>query len=410
MTVTDLNQTLNTRKTLDRKRLLRKYCLDQKIKITPGVNLCRPETELTVVTPAFNEQDFIVKTLRSLEKIQNNIEIVVVDNGSSDQTRDVVLELSRGFKHPLVLLNSRQKGPVFARKRGMDEVVAQYLERGKMSNPRYLAMLDADTVVPQAWVEKISQTFRKTNASALGGRYYYPRELDLIIEKALGIKDYFKEIPGLAYFLSSYDACLILTYGNNSAIEVGAYMSIGGSQQPHEEDGNPVKGSDLRFGDALRALGRKVAFLPVMVETSARREIYALSQGIEQNKISSMEGWVDCREPDKELLKKIISHLRRQDLIRHNEERKTRFVMRNIMIPLLLKQLSIEGLVNLLGTSSTSIRLLNKAIMEIKDKSIKEVRFYADTVLGPQSRVFLSEIRGVMISRKYNFNDIIGYG
>jgi glycosyltransferase involved in cell wall biosynthesis len=390
-------------------KVLEEYCIKNKLSSTKGVQLCRLGTKLTVVIPALNEQNFIKSTIMSLNKVTDSIEIAVVDNGSTDKTKDVVRNLASQINHPLELLECQTKGPVFARKRGMDEILVQYLTHGQLSIPRYIALVDADTLVPPNWVEVICRTFKETNASAVGGRYYYPHELDLIIEKTLGIKKYFKTIPRLAYFLSMNGASEILTNGGNSAIDIVSYAIIGGSKQPQDENGDFVKGSDLRFGDALRKIGKKVAFLPVMTETSARREIYALSKDIAQHKISSMQGWVDCRENDIKFLENILCNLKSEDLLQHMEERKSRFILRNVILPILTGRLDTKGLTRILGSSSQIIRFIDRAIFDMKNKPIEEIRPFAGKFVVRYRNEFLKEIDYAMDSCFFQIDDIISH-
>ena len=68
----------------------------------------------SVIIPAYNEEEFIGQTLRALTK-NSNLEIILVDNGSTDRTAEIASEL--GVKvvdfpvgtedHPLLILVER---------------------------------------------------------------------------------------------------------------------------------------------------------------------------------------------------------------------------------------------------------------------------------------------------------------
>lgn len=341
-----------------RSTLLTHYCMDYDISPTPGVDLCHPDTQVTVVIPAFNEQSTIGETLWSLGQSEESIEIVVVDNGSEDDTQAVVADVAKEIAYPVTVLDQHLQGPVYARKKGMDEVVSQYLKRGDISKPRYIAMTDADTVVPPNWAMEIVQTFHRTNAAALGGLFRYPEDLDPLIEQTTGVSNFFGEISRAAFFLTAHNAALVSTYGPNTAIEVAPYAAIGGSQQPCDAAGNQVKGSDKRFGNAVRALGQTVGFLPAVVETSPRREIYSLSKREPQRVNSSMQGWVNCRGQDKEQLKTILPYLDPADMQRHKAERMHSFLHTVVLLPILDGKLSVDGLSTILGPENDLIRRL----------------------------------------------------
>ncbi len=379
-----------------RVRTITQYCEMERLIPTPDVLLCDPQTTLTVVVPAYNEEDFIGDTLLSLGASNTPIEIVVVDNGSEDRTKDVALETAKQLPYSVTILTCDKRGPVNARKRGMDEVLAHYLYKTSATNPRYMAMTDSDTQVPENWADTIYHTLTTTHAAAGGGLFYFPSVLDELIESRTGIKDYFKLIPTVAHYLASNDASLILTYGANSAIEVAAYALIGGSQQPTGSDGKPIKGSDLRFGDAVRNSGQLVSFLPIFSTTSARREIFALSQKTPQYILSSMEGWVDSREKDVLLLEKIIDSLQVEDFLRHRGERLVSFVYRNVIFPILTDQIDIGEIEKLIGAEDDFVLALNVAKNQIAGMSSDEIRQFSRALGKTYASGFIKQIEEII--------------
>lgn len=59
--------------------------------------------KISILIPAFNEEDNILntinETIKVLETINNNYEIIIIDDGSSDNTYDIVSENILNFKH-----------------------------------------------------------------------------------------------------------------------------------------------------------------------------------------------------------------------------------------------------------------------------------------------------------------------
>lgn len=64
---------------------------------------------LSVVIPVYNEVDNIIEILRRVQALQLANEIIVVDDGSTDGTRNILKELD-GKENVRVLLHERNKG------------------------------------------------------------------------------------------------------------------------------------------------------------------------------------------------------------------------------------------------------------------------------------------------------------
>lgn len=99
---------------------------------------------VAVVIPAYNAARTIGDTLRALQqqKIAERPEIIVVDNGSSDDTARVAGE------HGARVLTESRRGPSAARNRGLYATTAHVV-----------AHLDADTVPSRRWLAELSAPF-----------------------------------------------------------------------------------------------------------------------------------------------------------------------------------------------------------------------------------------------------------
>jgi glycosyltransferase involved in cell wall biosynthesis len=91
---------------------------------------------ISIVIPTFNSERTIINSINSilLQKLENQIEIIVVDDHSSDKTINLLkkIKLKKNFKLK-IFLNKINKGSGFCRKIGID-----------MSSGYYIAFLDAD--------------------------------------------------------------------------------------------------------------------------------------------------------------------------------------------------------------------------------------------------------------------------
>ena len=95
----------------------------------------------SVIVPAYNRAGLIGQTLRSVVDAPDT-QIVVVDDGSTDSTRDVVAT----FGGRVTLLTQQNRGPGAARNLGLSAATGQYV-----------AFLDSDDL----WFPNTIGTYRK---------------------------------------------------------------------------------------------------------------------------------------------------------------------------------------------------------------------------------------------------------
>jgi glycosyltransferase involved in cell wall biosynthesis len=112
---------------------------------------------ISVVVCTLNRAERLRKALESVASQEGDFEIVVVDNGSTDQTADVVHEVSSPGVRYLV---EPVLGLCHARNRGW-----------RAARGRYVAYLDDDAVALPGWIRAIEEAFvAHPNAGVTGGR------------------------------------------------------------------------------------------------------------------------------------------------------------------------------------------------------------------------------------------------
>lgn len=95
---------------------------------------------ISVVVPAYNEEQALPNTLRALFTQQGDYEVVIVDGGSRDRT----IEIARSF--PDVLVMTASKG------RASQMNVGAMEARGE-----WLLFLHADTVLPSGAIQRLNE-------------------------------------------------------------------------------------------------------------------------------------------------------------------------------------------------------------------------------------------------------------
>ncbi|MCG6939543.1 MAG: glycosyltransferase [Gammaproteobacteria bacterium] len=110
----------------------------------------------SVIIPAYNEEEYIQQTLQALTN-NNSLEIIIVDNGSTDRTAEIARQQGvKVIEFPV--------GTIAAvRNRGVQESTADVL-----------IFIDSDVTVTQQWHEKLPEVLEKVKNSPLlitGSRY-----------------------------------------------------------------------------------------------------------------------------------------------------------------------------------------------------------------------------------------------
>lgn len=120
----------------------------------------------TIIVPVYNEKKTILKVLKSLNEIKFTKfqkEIIVIDDGSTDGTIDILKENKNFFN--TLLQNSKNEGKGSAVKLGL-----------KHCNGDYIIFQDADLEYDPNELIKFEEIFLKFNADAIvGSRFNYDK-------------------------------------------------------------------------------------------------------------------------------------------------------------------------------------------------------------------------------------------
>lgn len=121
--------------------------------------------ELSIIIPSYNEENRIKNTLLAIEDYLEdkklNAEIIIVNDGSKDRTREVVENYKRKIEHLKLINLPKNCGKGFAVKSGVEA-----------SHGKYILFTDADNSTPIEEFEKLLIQMKDKNAQlAIGSRY-----------------------------------------------------------------------------------------------------------------------------------------------------------------------------------------------------------------------------------------------
>ena len=122
--------------------------------------LCQPK--VSVIIPTFNRSKQLGRAIRSVlrqDTVDVPYELIVVDNNSTDDTKELVYAVSACHEHIHYVFERRQ-GNSYARNAGIQNVRSEIL-----------AFLDDDIVVTQNWLRVLITTFsHHPDLAFIGGR------------------------------------------------------------------------------------------------------------------------------------------------------------------------------------------------------------------------------------------------
>lgn len=154
------------------------------------------EPLVSICIPAYNSAEFILDTLQSvLNQTYKNIEVIVVDDGSKDNT----LALLNSIKDDkLQFVSQSNQGASAARNHAF-----------KLSSGRYIKFIDADDIISTNCIEQqVNALYKKTNcvASAAWGRFFKNDLSDFV----LSLEKVWKTKPGIDWVIDS-----LIEHGSN---------------------------------------------------------------------------------------------------------------------------------------------------------------------------------------------------
>ncbi len=205
--------------------------------------------KVSIIIPAYNEEKYLRHTLEAvLAQTYSDIEIIVVDNASTDGTA----ALARQFPSVRVFEEKRQ-GPQFARERGFKE-----------STGDIVCNLDADCAPDRGWVARAVSHFKNLEVVGVSGPWDYAdggfffRYITLGIQCAL--------YPLVHFFVHHVFHRGAIVHGGNFFARRSALEKAGGY-----DTSVIFYGDDTSTGMRLTGQGKMLYLPSLAVVSSARR-------------------------------------------------------------------------------------------------------------------------------------------
>ena len=117
--------------------------------------------DVTVIICTYNRADWLREAIESLGKLETDgftYEILVVDNASTDHTKDVVTEVAANVACSVRYVMESEPGVSFARNRGVEE-----------SNSTWIAFFDDDELAEPVWLLELLASAEKHQVKCVGG-------------------------------------------------------------------------------------------------------------------------------------------------------------------------------------------------------------------------------------------------
>jgi len=204
--------------------------------------------DVTVVLPAFNEISYIAPCLESLtlQDYEGNIQIIVVDNNSTDSTA----KIAKCFGVKVVV--EKNKGVAFARQAGFEAAKTEII-----------ISTDADVIVPTNWVSMFVRAFEEHPEAVAVGGYVYLYDSPALnflnkISHKLQVLEYSKYVFSGKKGMST----------QNLAVKREAFNKVGGFDTSIK---NPEALDDLELTLRLGELGETIVDKRIVNFASARR-------------------------------------------------------------------------------------------------------------------------------------------
>ncbi len=201
--------------------------------------------DVSIVVPAFNEEKNIERSITSLlnQDFKGKYEIIVVNDGSTDNTEKTVKEIIKKSENKIKLLNQPNQGPAAARNAG-----------AKIAKGKIVLFTDSDCVVEKGWIKEMVEPFKNKEVVGVQGRYkIYNKESLVARFVQYEIEERYQRMEKQKYidFIGSYSA----------GYRKDVFLKFGGFDTSFKK----ASGEDPEISYRIADKGMKMVFAPKAV-------------------------------------------------------------------------------------------------------------------------------------------------
>lgn len=213
--------------------------------MAPFVQEIQPK--VSIIVPCFNEEAVILHSLNSLDKISyDNLEIIVSDDGSTDQTFELAQAFSQNSKHQVLVITQKNSGKATALNHAIHR-----------SSGEFLLCVDADSVVSDETITSgLSHLLSDESIVAVAGAVHVANEECLLTG-----------YQSLEYSIGDLQKAALSNFGLVNVIPgpVGLFRRSALERVGGYETENTTFAEDTELTLRLIANGGRVVFEPKMI-------------------------------------------------------------------------------------------------------------------------------------------------
>ncbi len=201
--------------------------------------------KFSIIVPSYNRADEIAELLHSLAELdfpRQRFEVIIADDGSTDNTPQVVEQTQQQFDMDLKYFTQPNQGPGAARNMGMERASGDFF-----------IFVDSDVTVPSSWLANIDRALQREQADAFGGPDTYRKDFPPLLKAINYSMTSFLTTGGLR---GKKGKKLAKFYPRsfNMGVSRKLWQQIGGFSSLRH-------GQDIEFSNRILKSGAKVVFV-----------------------------------------------------------------------------------------------------------------------------------------------------
>lgn len=138
------------------------------------------QMKVSVIVPVYNNEGTVEACIKSIQKqLYDNIEIIIIDDGSKDSTGEICRGIAEKDKRVKVI-HQENSGVSVARNNGI-----------KLSEGDLITFVDADDEIPNDYISELINSYQNSNADlVIGGIRLYYKDKTICMEYGINTYDF----------------------------------------------------------------------------------------------------------------------------------------------------------------------------------------------------------------------------